>query len=253
MDEDKQGSARIQAEIKQGVIDGIKADLLVKTPALAARNLAIKTVESELAALQAAKPTAAADIKANADRQALLSGQVAEAKKALDELVTKAANDRYTVVSVAAAGTFDQREYGRYLFENKASSGQYGCARCHTKGFSYNGANVNDKTGKPLFPNGLFSGGGWFGPNLTNGVTTRQFETPASHADFIASGSKVGIRYGQFGQGSGKMPGFGARTEDNCQIPPPVGEGGPPAGPCVYTAILTEAQINAIVAYERGL
>ena len=88
---------------------------------------------------------------------------------------------------------------------------------------------------------------------MTNGVTTRQFETAATHDDFITSGSKIGVKYGQYGQGSGRMPGFGARTEDRCQIPPDPGEGGPPIADCVYPAILTPEQIAAIVAYERSL
>ena len=52
---------------------------------------------------------------------------------------------------------------------------------------------------------------------------------------------------------TGKMPGFGTRTEDRCQIPPDPGEGGPPVADCVYPAILTPEQIAAIVAYERSL
>jgi hypothetical protein len=88
---------------------------------------------------------------------------------------------------------------------------------------------------------------------LTNGVTKRQFEAPATHDDFVASGSKIGVKYGQYGQGSGRMPGFGPRTEDRCEIPPDPGVGGPPVADCVYPAILTTEQIAAIVAYERSL
>jgi hypothetical protein len=99
----------------------------------------------------------------------------------------------------------------------------------------------------------LIPGGGFFGPNLTGGLTTRQFETPDTHTSFITEGSEIGVKYGQYGQGTGKMPGFGTRTEERCQIPPDPGEGGPPIADCVYPAILTPEQIAAIVAYERSL
>ena len=47
------------------------------------------------------------------------------------------------------------------------------------------------------------------GPNLTNGSTVRQFPSDADQVDFVSSGSVNGKRYGQQGQGSGRMPGFG--------------------------------------------
>ena len=48
---------------------------------------------------------------------------------------------------------------------------------------------------------------------------------PTDHVEFIETGSENGKRYGQQGQGSGRMPGFGQ--------------------------LLTEEQIQAIVDYER--
>jgi mono/diheme cytochrome c family protein len=55
----------------------------------------------------------------------------------------------------------------------------------------------------------------------------RQFPAEQDHIDFVCNGSENGKRYGQQGQGSGKMPGF-------CQM-------------------MTIDQIKAIVEYERSL
>jgi mono/diheme cytochrome c family protein len=92
------------------------------------------------------------------------------------------------------------------------------CARCHTKGWSY---------GDP----GLMGGGGAFGPNLTGGVTLRQFPAlgggVAKHVEFVTNGSDFQKTYGAQGIGSGRMPGFGQ--------------------------MLTARQIDEIVIYERGL
>jgi mono/diheme cytochrome c family protein len=112
-------------------------------------------------------------------------------------------------------------------FDGKALFNAY-CARCHTKGFSYGEA--------------ALAGGGAFGPNLTNGATVRQFPDEATHIDFITNGAVVdaapldqpakpygkayGVR-GVMGYDGGGMPAFGK--------------------------ILTEAQIMAIVQYERSL
>ena len=87
------------------------------------------------------------------------------------------------------------------------------CSRCHTKGWSY---------GEPEAP-----GSGAFGPNLTGGDTLRQFPDVAKHVEFITLGSEFAKAYGTRGVGTGRMPGFGQ--------------------------MLTEAQIRAIVDYERTL
>lgn len=101
--------------------------------------------------------------------------------------------------------------YGQY---SGADSGTYSCARCHTMGWSY---------GDPQAP----GGGGTIGFSLRDGATVRRFPTAEEHAQFIADGSEDGIGYGQNGQGSGRMPGFGQT--------------------------LTQEQIDAVVEYERGL
>jgi mono/diheme cytochrome c family protein len=102
---------------------------------------------------------------------------------------------------------------GELLFNMSIAGGSYSCARCHTAGFSY---------GEPQVP-----GGGAMGPNLTNGDTNRQFPNIADHIAFVENGSETGKRYGQQGQGSGRMPGF--------------------------AQMMTPEQIQAVVEYERGL
>ena len=87
------------------------------------------------------------------------------------------------------------------------------CARCHTKGFSY---------GEPEL-----AAGGAYGPSLIDGVTTRQFVDRQDHIDFVTEGSDFKVAYGERGEGTGRMPGFGNE--------------------------LTKEQIEAIVDYERSL
>jgi mono/diheme cytochrome c family protein len=101
---------------------------------------------------------------------------------------------------------------GEALFSLEYGSGAYSCARCHTKGWSYGDPQV--------------TGGGALGPNLTGGSSTRQFPNEQDMIGFIKNGSELGKRYGQQGQGSGKMPGFGN--------------------------MLTDEQIEAIVDYVRS-
>ncbi len=106
----------------------------------------------------------------------------------------------------------DADSLGEALFNLSMDSGAYSCARCHTKGWSYGDPQV--------------TGGGALGPNLTGGSATRQFPNEQDMIEFIKNGSELGQRYGQQGQGSGKMPGFGA--------------------------MLTDEQIEAIVDYVRS-
>ncbi len=87
------------------------------------------------------------------------------------------------------------------------------CSRCHTKGWSY---------GEPEAP-----GSGAFGPSLIDGVTLRQFPDMLKHIEFVTLGSEYQKPYGARGVGTGRMPGFGQ--------------------------MLSEAQIRAIVEYERSL
>ena len=103
--------------------------------------------------------------------------------------------------------------YGEALFNLELDSGAFSCARCHTQGWSY------DDPGVP--------GQGAFGWNLRGGATNSHFPNQADMVDFIAAGSEIGAVYGIQGQGSGRMPGFGA--------------------------MLTDEQIEEVVEYVRGL
>jgi mono/diheme cytochrome c family protein len=119
-------------------------------------------------------------------------------------------------IQAAAEASVQSGQYkslGEALFNLDLNGGAYSCARCHTKGWSY---------GNPQQ-----SGGGAMGPNLTNGDTVRQFPNEDDHVTFVESGSEDGKKYGQQGQGSGRMPAFGQ--------------------------MLTTADIQAIVEYERSL
>jgi mono/diheme cytochrome c family protein len=102
---------------------------------------------------------------------------------------------------------------GEALFNLDLGGGAYSCARCHTKGWSY---------GDPQA-----TGGGAFGPNLTGGSSVRQFPNQSDMINFIKNGSELGKRYGEQGQGSGRMPAFGQ--------------------------LYTDEQLKLIVQYVRGL
>jgi mono/diheme cytochrome c family protein len=103
--------------------------------------------------------------------------------------------------------------YGEALFNLQLASGAYSCARCHTQGWSW---------GDPGVP-----GQGAFGWNLTGGSEDAHFPNQQDMVAFVKEGSVVGAKYGIQGQGSGRMPGFGA--------------------------MLTDEQITAIVEYVRSL
>lgn len=101
------------------------------------------------------------------------------------------------------AGTYGS--VGEALFNLDLNAGAYSCARCHTKGWSY---------GDPQA-----TGGGAFGPNLTGGSSVRQFPNKSDMLTFLKAGSELGKRYGEQGQGSGRMPGFGqVYTDEQLQL-----------------------------------
>ena len=108
--------------------------------------------------------------------------------------------------------------YGEFLFTNPAVGGTYSCARCHTYGFSFSGADRftirGNGTTESINPEGYDQGGGFFGPNLTGASTLDQFGSARVHARFIESGQTIGQTYGRGGSGgNGQMPGFARRTE----------------------------------------
>ena len=167
---------------------------------------------------------------------------------------------------IEVAAETDQILYGELLFNNPAAGGAYGCARCHSAGYSYN---TNDYPENPLLPP-VINGGGGFAPSLLGVID--QFETADGQLDFITTGSENGIAYGAYGQGDGggQMPGFGGcwAESDGPGVVPRI-ELDRITGHCDGTnvisleahegeiiprdGILTQEQIMAIVAYERSL
>jgi mono/diheme cytochrome c family protein len=103
--------------------------------------------------------------------------------------------------------------YGEALYNLDLGSGAYSCARCHTKGWSF------DDPGVP--------GQGAFGWNLTGGNTAAKFPDLEAMKEFVAAGSVNGAGYAPQSQGSGRMPGLGQ--------------------------LLTDQQLTAIIEYVRSL
>lgn len=164
--------------------------------------------------------------------------QKAAAVKTATDNITKAVDDFVKQISDPKSPQFAS-VYGKLIFNNPAAQGAYSCARCHTEGWSYDGTSVTSKlTGQPVVDQYL-DGGGFFGPELRNGVTVRKFPTVKQHQTFVATGTEDGKQFGIAGMGSGQMPGFGARQDDTVKK--------------TYPAILTDNEIAAVVAYERSL
>lgn len=235
----------VQAAVFDGLVEGARDEMISRDPALV----------SELAELE---------FQLTRARQSGLAEPIGEAEAALGGFQARTAElfpaDELAdwVEEISDPDHPEYLTYGELLFTNRADSGAYGCARCHTAGWSFSGASDFDLNGDPLttFQNedgdlvpGYVQGGGWFGPNLTGRSTLSQFPSPAQQEAFIAGGSGDGVQYGSAGQGSGQMPGFGARTDTNLvEIDEFTGE----ETDRVWPASLTEEQITAIVAYERS-
>jgi mono/diheme cytochrome c family protein len=238
----KDGEA-VQDVVNEGLIQGARDEFVAQDPALSQR---IREADNALTSAQ----------QSGVDRL------IEEAETALSE-VERELGEQFPDGAMAAyvdqiasstTGSDDYLLYGKLLFTNRGDSGAYGCARCHTNGWSYDGANDLDIGGEPLntLPDGTpghVQGGGWFGPNLTAGATVRQFPNEDDMVTFIQTGSGVGTRYGVAGQGDGQMPGFGVRVDDDLLEIDEFGEEVSKNWP----ASLTEEQIRAIVAYERSL
>jgi mono/diheme cytochrome c family protein len=169
----------------------------------------------------------------------------AAAVKAANDAINARVETIYGRISTKDSSDADKRYYGSLLFNNTADQGALNCARCHTKGWSYDAdqPQANSISGGPLVTR-LIPGGGFFGPNLTGGATVRKFGTAALQEAFISEGSVLGKNYGSSGSGgngSGMMPGFGPRPDAAA----PDGK--------QYPGLLTAEQIAAVVAYERSL
>ena len=240
----------VQSSVQEGLIEGAREEMANRDPELAER-------------LQEARVNV---------QRATQSGVGSNIEQAQGELGALQAEIGQLFPNDALAAWIEEISdpdhpeyltYGELLFTNRADAGAYGCARCHTSGWSFNGSTDIDVNGDVLSTvidedgtevPGHQQGGGWFGPNLTNGGTLGQFPTNATMEAFIGTGSELGIQYGNAGQGSGQMPGFGPRISDGLVeeiFDPTLGEF--VEVPVEWPASLTEDQIAAIVAYERSL
>lgn len=174
--------------------------------------------------------------------QACVDGRVEAAKQGLSE-AELAEFDAATVDTESCPPMYESE--GEALFnmgyDDGFAGGAYSCGRCHTKGWSY-GEKQSD-------------GGGAFGPPLTNVLA--QFPGTMGiqqQVDFVCVGSDQGARYGQSGMGTGRMPGYcivppiEAHTDANeVSVTPREG------GTAEQGGMFTEAQVRAVVEYERSL
>lgn len=242
----------VEAAVFDGLVEGGRLELVSRDPELSA---ALLDAEQNLArAIQSGQNSNIAPAQAALATVQRTLGQEFPTDEVADwiEEISDPDHEEYLT-------------YGKLLFTNRADAGAYGCARCHTSGWSFRGASDIDLGGEPLSVNedgdaGYIQGGGWFGPNITNGSTHRQFPDEGIMNRFVSEGSETGIRYGQAGQGSGQMPGFGVRIDEDLvadaqaedvQEFVELGATGEPV--VTWPASLDEAQIAAIVAYERSL
>ncbi len=236
--------ATVQAAVFDGLVEGARNEWISRDDELSAE---LFELEFELTLAS----------------QSGLADPIAEAESALGTFQARMAeqfpNEEMAawVEEISDPSHEEYLTYGELLFTNRADAGAYGCARCHTAGWSYSGASDFDLEGNPLNTvvnetgeevSGYVQGGGWFGPSLLGGVTLTQFTTVEQQETFIAIGSEEGIRYGSAGQGSGQMPGFGARLDDNLLEVDEFGN----EIERVWPESLTQEQIAAIVAYERS-
>ena len=132
-------------------------------------------------------------------------------------------------------------EVGRVIFnlglDTGVAGGAYSCARCHTKGAGIvAGSQLPENADLGAYA-GLPDGSGAFGPSLRYPVVPRQFLTVNDLVKFLHKGSEFGVLYGQRGQGTGRMPGFGDNPND----------------PAENDGIFNEDMIRAVACYEASL
>jgi mono/diheme cytochrome c family protein len=136
---------------------------------------------------------------------------------------------------------YDDPATGEALFNlglsDGAAGGAYSCARCHTKGASFADGPIVPEGADLSAHAGFEDGSGAFGFSLTEAIIPRQFLTIEDLVEFLTEGSEFGMLYGQRGQGSGRMPGFGnnPNTEDSAD------------------GMYTEDMIKAVACYEATL
>ena len=142
---------------------------------------------------------------------------------------------------------WDDPATGKVLFnlglEDGFAGGAYSCARCHTKGASFQYSPVLPEDADLSDFEGFPDGSGAFGFALTSGVIPRQFLSIQDLMDFVDEGTRYGLLYGQRGQGTGRMPGFGDNPDDPDDLDDDVpGDG-----------MFTDDMICSVAKYEASL
>jgi mono/diheme cytochrome c family protein len=165
-----------------------------------------------------------------------------EAKAAAEELLR---GD----LGLADGATIDYTDpaVGEAIFnlglDTGAAGGAYSCARCHTKGASIVKGSQQPANADLSEYAGFPAGSGAFGFSLTSGIVPRQFLTVDDLIKFLIKGSEFGVLYGQRGQGTGRMPGWG----DNPDHPDD------PQNAIEDDGMFTEGMLRAVAEYEARL
>lgn len=157
---------------------------------------------------------ASVQLSSDESREAVEAELVAE----LNLLEGDDLDDPAKVAEAAKQIDYESLATGKALFnlgrETGFASGAYACGRCHTRGWSMvttgEGA-VEPASAEALlgpYTNYHDGAGGGIGPPLDD-VVPRKFASVDELAEFISLGSVNGQRYGNTGEGSGRMPGFG--------------------------------------------
>jgi mono/diheme cytochrome c family protein len=137
---------------------------------------------------------------------------------------------------------YDDPATGKAIFnlglDDGFAGGSYSCARCHTKGASIVPGSQLPANADLSAHSGFPDGSGAFGFSLRYPVVPRQFLTMEDLIDFVNVGSVENLLYGQRGQGSGRMPGFG----DNPNTPEVEADG-----------MYPPEMVKAVAEYEANL
>jgi mono/diheme cytochrome c family protein len=136
---------------------------------------------------------------------------------------------------------YDDPATGEALFNlglaDGFAGGAYSCARCHTKGASFVDGPILPEGADISAHAGFEDGSGAFGFSLTEGVIPRQFLVLEDLVEFLGTGTEYGMLYGQRGQGTGRMPGFGDNPNTEAEA----------------DGMFTEDMLRSVACYEATL
>jgi mono/diheme cytochrome c family protein len=173
-----------------------------------------------------------------------LVAYIASIQISSDEAKQQAENALRDALGLAAGAPIDYSDpaTGAAIFnlgmDDGTAGGAFSCARCHTKGSSIVPGSQQPANADLSLHAGFPTGSGAFGFSLRYPVVPRQFLNLEELIDFLNAGSVKNLLYGQRGQGSGRMPGFG----DNPNTPDVEGDGMFPA-----------EMVDAVARYEANL